>query len=182
MPVATTQTVFIGCGRNRATLEKNHEIFGAEMWPMAITISGSAASNHLLNGATQRNWGIAISSSTATPPGIISARRRCWLAATISRFYEAPGGPPGSPLEWITGAPALCTPTAALGRRNIVMRLEGQALPKAVAGKADQNKPADDHQTLQHRYWTSRAAVRFKSSRRTAARGPCSQKPPPRMA
>jgi hypothetical protein len=41
------------------------------------------------------------------------------------------------------------------------MRLEGEALPKAVAGKADQNKPADDHQTLQHGYWTSRAAVGF---------------------
>jgi hypothetical protein len=41
------------------------------------------------------------------------------------------------------------------------MRLELQALPKAVAGNADQNKPADDHQTLQHGYWTSQAAVRF---------------------
>jgi hypothetical protein len=41
------------------------------------------------------------------------------------------------------------------------MRLELQALPKAVAGKADQNTPADDHQTLQHGYWTSRAVVRF---------------------
>jgi len=41
------------------------------------------------------------------------------------------------------------------------MQLELQALPKAVAGKADQNKPADDHQTLQHECWTSRAVVGF---------------------
>jgi hypothetical protein len=31
------------------------------------------------------------------------------------------------------------------------MRFELQPLPKAVTGKADQNKPADDHLTLQHR-------------------------------
>ena len=54
------------------------------------------------------------------------------------------------------------------------MRLELQALPKAVGGKADQNKPADDHQTLHHGYWTLPSLVRFnhegqKQSRREAS-------------
>jgi hypothetical protein len=63
----------------------------------------------------------------------------------------------------IASPSALCSPTAALGGRDIVMRLELQAQPKAVSGKADQNKPADDRQTLQHGRSTSRAALRFKS-------------------
>lgn len=46
----------------------------------------------------------------------------------------------------------------------MIMRLELRALPKAITGKADQNKPADDDQTLQHGRWASRAAVGFKSS------------------
>jgi hypothetical protein len=65
--------------------------------------------------------------------------------------------------EMIAGRSALCSPVAALGAWDIVVRLEIQPLPKAIAGKADQNNPADDHQTLQHGYWTSRVAVRFKS-------------------
>jgi hypothetical protein len=36
--------------------------------------------------------------------------------------------------------PALYSPPAALGGRDIAMRLEFQALPKAVAGNADQNQ------------------------------------------
>jgi hypothetical protein len=42
------------------------------------------------------------------------------------------------------------SPAAAFGRRDIVMRLELQALPEAIGGSANQNKSADNDQTLQH--------------------------------
>ncbi len=41
------------------------------------------------------------------------------------------------------------------------MRFELEALPETVAGETDQNKSADDNQTVQHDYWTSRAAIKF---------------------
>ena len=45
------------------------------------------------------------------------------------------------------------------------MGLELQALPKAIGSKADQNEPADDHQTLQHECWTSPTPIGFKPGR-----------------
>ena len=63
----------------------------------------------------------------------------------------------------IAASSALRSPTAALGARDVVMRLKLQALPKAVARETDQTEPANDDETLQHDYWTSRAAMGFKS-------------------
>jgi len=93
-----------------------------------------------------------------------SRRQSTSTGQRITWVFGWAGDQPGLLLEvisTISRPSALCSPTAALGGRDIVVRRELQALPKAVAGNADQNKPADDHQTLQHGYWTSQAAVRF---------------------
>jgi hypothetical protein len=106
-----------------------------------------------------------------------SRRQSTSTGQRITWVFGWAGDQSGLPLEVISTIArpsALCSPTAALGGRDIVMRLELQALPKAVGGKADQNKPADDHQTLHHGYWTLPSLVRFnhegqKQSRREAS-------------
>jgi hypothetical protein len=57
----------------------------------------------------------------------------------------------------------LGSPPAALGARNIGVRSEFQALPEAEAGEADQNKPADDDEGMQHGGWSARSRVGFTS-------------------
>ena len=47
-------------------------------------------------------------------------------------------------------APASGSPPAGLGGWDIVMRLEVEALPEAVASQAEQNEPTDDDQGMQH--------------------------------
>jgi hypothetical protein len=42
------------------------------------------------------------------------------------------------------------------------VRLESQALPKAVAAEANQNKPADDDQGMQHGGWSAASGGGFK--------------------
>ena len=44
------------------------------------------------------------------------------------------------------------------------MRLEFQALPETVASNADQTKPADDDQGVQHGRWSARSGGGFKGS------------------
>jgi hypothetical protein len=58
------------------------------------------------------------------------------------------------------------------------MRLELDALPKAVSGKADQNKAADDHQTLQHGYWASPSMVGSNQEEQKQPRGEAAVKVP----